>query len=253
MPITAPCFGIIPARYDSSRFPGKPLVPLLGRPMFWHVYQRACQCSALQGVVLATDDERIAASARELRVPVVMTRRDHPSGTDRVLEAALSLKLPEQAVVVNIQGDEPALAPEMITQLVELCAAEGVEVATLAREIPAGEGLSPDRVKVVADRMGRALYFSRALIPHDREGGHATVWLHVGMYAFRLRSLRRFVALGPSPLERIEQLEQLRLLENGVPLHVALTGYESHGVDRPADVPRLEALLRSQGVASAAP
>ncbi|MEG6506036.1 3-deoxy-manno-octulosonate cytidylyltransferase [Nitratidesulfovibrio sp. 1201_IL3209] len=252
------CYGIIPARYASSRFPGKPLADIAGMPMFWHVYRRAARCPELREVVLATDDERIAEAAHRLGVPFVMTRPDHASGTDRVYEAACQLggaeKLPDDAVVVNIQGDEPALDPRMLSQLVAPFAAgpdgpdgadradgaDGarVRVTTLAMAIDAAEAASPDRVKVVTAANGDALYFSRAAIPFARDGGaHGPAYLgHVGLYAFRLEALRAFTQLPPSSLERREKLEQLRLLENGIPIRVVPTTCRTHGVDRPEDI-----------------
>jgi len=246
------CYGIIPARYASSRFPGKPLADIAGMPMFWHVYHRAARCPEFARVVLATDDERIAEAARKLDVPFVMTRPDHESGTDRVYEAACQLggdaALPDDAVVVNIQGDEPALDPRMLSQLVAPFAAgagsDQVRVTTLAMAIDAAEAASPDRVKVVTAANGDALYFSRAAIPFARDGGAHTgengegpgYLGHVGLYAFRLEALRAFTQLPPSRLERRERLEQLRLLENGIPIRVVPTTYRTHGVDRPEDI-----------------
>jgi 3-deoxy-manno-octulosonate cytidylyltransferase (CMP-KDO synthetase) len=238
------CFGIIPARYASSRFPGKPLVPILGKPMFWHVYQRARQCPALSRVVLATDDPRIAAAAEKWQVPVVMTRCDHPSGTDRVLEAAEQLAVPDNAVVVNIQGDEPALEPSVLTALLTPFEAPATRVTTLARELARQEADNPDRVKVVFGIRHQALYFSRAPIPFERDGHPSRpCYGHIGLYAFRLETLRQFVALGPSPLETTEKLEQLRLLENGIPIQVVLTRHQSIGVDRPDDVATVTRIL----------
>lgn len=244
-----PCCGIIPARWASSRFPGKPLALILGKPMFVHVYERARACSELDAVYLATDDERIAEVAREHGVPVLMTPADCVSGSDRVCRAAMRLGLPDDAVVVNIQGDEPALDPAMLTQLVSPFPEDpSVRVSTLAHELSAEAAANPDRVKVVTDLAGNALYFSRSPIPYDRESvaaGTAPGFLgHVGLYAFRFETLRRFLALTPSPLERREQLEQLRLLENGIAIRVLLTKYKGHGVDRPEDVPPLEDVLR---------
>lgn len=230
------CYGIIPARYDSSRFAGKPLASILGRPMFWHVFQRASRCPELARVVLATDDERISLAAEGLGVPVVLTGREHASGTDRVLEAARKLDVPHDAVVVNIQGDEPALAPAMLSELVRPFESPGILVTTLATRITAEEALSPDRVKVARAQDGRALYFSRAAIPFDRDGAGNGFLLHIGLYAFRMSALERFAELPPSPLEQRERLEQLRLLENGIDIHVALTEHKSHGVDRPEDI-----------------
>ena len=242
------CFGIIPARYASSRFPGKPLVPILGKPMFWHVYQRARQCPALSRVVLATDDPRIAAAAQKWQVPAVMTRCDHPSGSDRVLEAAEQLGVPEDAVVVNIQGDEPALEPSVLTALLAPFADPGTRVSTLARDLGLEDAANPDRVKVVFGVRRQALYFSWAPIPFARDGQtRQPRYGHIGLYAFRLEALRRFVALGPSPLETTEKLEQLRLLENGIPIQVVLTRHQSIGVDRPEDLATVTRLLAEAG------
>ena len=229
-------------------FPGKPLVPILGKPMFWHVYQRARGCPALSRVVLATDDPRIAAAARQWQVPVVMTRSDHPSGTDRVLEAAEQLGVPEDAVVVNIQGDEPALEPSVLTALLAPFEAPGTRVSTLARKLDPEEAANPDRVKVVFGVQHQALYFSRAPIPFARDGqARQPRYGHIGLYAFRLEALRQFVALGPSPLETTEKLEQLRLLENGIPIQVVFTRHRSIGVDRPEDLAAVTRLLTEAG------
>ena len=229
-------FGIIPARYGSTRFPGKPLTPILGKPMFWHVFQRARRCPELEQVVLATDSRRIAQAADTHQVPCVMTRPDHPSGTDRVLEAADHLGLPESAVVINIQGDEPALHPEMLSELVRPFAAENVQVATLISRMDPAQRMDRDQVKVVVNHAGDALYFSRAAIPHARDDQPAVYFRHIGLYAFRMTALRRFVALGPGRLEQTEKLEQLRLLENGIPIRTVETRHQSLGVDRPEDV-----------------
>jgi 3-deoxy-manno-octulosonate cytidylyltransferase (CMP-KDO synthetase) len=229
-------FGIIPARYGSTRFPGKPLALIVGQPMFWHVYQRARRCPELERVVLATDSRRIAAAAEAQQVPYVMTRPDHPSGTDRVLEAAELLGLPEEAVVINIQGDEPALHPAMLSELVQPFNQPGVQVATLISPMDPGEIGDRDQVKVVVDCHGDALYFSRAAIPHARDGRPAAYFRHIGLYAFRMTALKRFVALGPGRLEQTEKLEQLRLLENSIPIRTVLTRHRSLGVDRPEDI-----------------
>ncbi|SDB39650.1 3-deoxy-manno-octulosonate cytidylyltransferase (CMP-KDO synthetase) [Desulfonatronum thiosulfatophilum] len=240
------CHGIIPARFASSRFPGKPLADILGRPMFWHVYQRARACPALRTVTLATDDSRILEAARACDIPALMTRADHPSGTDRVLEAAEALGLSENSVVVNIQGDEPALHPDLLSCLLTPFTDPETQVATLARRVDAEEARNPDVVKVVLDGRGRALYFSRSPIPHAREGV-ATCLGHIGLYAFRMRALRKFVALGPGKLEQIEKLEQLRLLEAAIPIHVLLTDHGALGVDRPEDIPRACSMLHDLG------
>jgi 3-deoxy-manno-octulosonate cytidylyltransferase (CMP-KDO synthetase) len=214
--------------------------------MFWHVFQRASRCPAMQRVVLATDDRRIADKAGELDVPVVMTRADHPSGSDRVHEAAERLNLPGGAVVVNIQGDEPALSPDMLAALVSPFTDPEVAVSTLARPIAPAEALRPDLVKVVLDARGRALYFSRAPIPCGRDAPPPLFLGHIGLYALRMEALRRFVALPRGALERVEQLEQLRLLENNIPIQVVLTDLQSHGVDRPEDIAILEQMLLAE-------
>jgi 3-deoxy-manno-octulosonate cytidylyltransferase (CMP-KDO synthetase) len=231
-----PCFGIIPARFGSERFPGKPLAEILGKPMFWHVYRRARLCPELSRVVLATDDERIQAAAAALDVEVVMTRSDHPSGTDRVLEAARRLKLDKNSIVVNIQGDEPALNPDLLTQLLQPFRSPEIQVTTPVRAVPAAEAGNPDRVKVVFSKSGRAIYFSRAPIPFARDGRTESFFSHIGLYAFRMAVLEKFVALAPSALETTEKLEQLRLLENDIPIHVVVTKHRSLGVDRPEDL-----------------
>ncbi|GFM38608.1 3-deoxy-manno-octulosonate cytidylyltransferase [Desulfovibrio psychrotolerans] len=250
MASATPVFGIIPARYESSRFPGKPLADILGKPMFWHVYTRARQCPLLTRVVLATDDLRIADAAREHGVECVMTRTDHPSGTDRVYEAACLLGVPEDAVVVNIQGDEPALNPQMLTQLVSPFTQDAaVQVSTLAQSVSVQGAHSPDVVKVVCSANGDALYFSRAPIPFcrdaDAEGQAAGAYHgHIGLYAFRLAALRRFTELAPSRLEQTEKLEQLRLLENNISIRVVMTQHKTHGVDRPEDIATILNMLR---------
>ncbi|MGE4505519.1 MAG: 3-deoxy-manno-octulosonate cytidylyltransferase [Desulfovibrionaceae bacterium] len=249
---TPTCYGVIPARYASSRFPGKPLALLHGRPMFRHVHERASRCPELSRVVLATDDERIRSAAEEAGVPVLMTRPDHASGTDRVLEAARALGAEPDAVVVNIQGDEPCLEPAMLSELVAPFADPAVRVCTLAAPLGGEEAQSPDRVKVVLANNGDALYFSRAPIPHRRGDGEAggpgeaAHLLHIGLYAFRMEALEAFAALPQGRLERLEQLEQLRLLEAGIPIRVVLTGHRCHGVDRPEDLKSAEQILLEQ-------
>ncbi len=240
------CYGIIPARYQSSRFPGKPLAEILGKPMFWHVYERSRRCTDLKKVVLATDDERIAEAARRLEVPVVMTAAHHPSGSDRVLEAARLLGIPDEAIVINIQGDEPTIEPVMFQQVLRPFHRPGVDVATLARPMPAEEAGDPDRVTVALAQNGRGLYFSRAAIPypHNRKVGY---YEHVGLYAYRLSMLQRYVDMGPSPLEKTEGLEMLRLLENDIPIFVEITDCASVCVERPEDIARAEKILTAHG------
>ena len=237
------CYGVIPARFQSSRFPGKPLAEIAGRPMIWHVYEQARQCSALSTVVLATDDDRIRSAAQHYDIPVVMTRPDHPSGTDRVLEAAEKMNLPPDAVIINIQGDEPALEPAMLSELVQPFVNPQVQVTTLARQISIREAAGPDQVKVVVALDGTALYFSRAPIPHHRDSRQNKCYGHIGLYAFGMQALKKFVALEQSPLEVCEKLEQLRLLENNIPIHVVVTEHRSVGVDRPEDIKIVEKFI----------
>lgn len=239
------CHGIIPARFESSRFPGKPLVEIKGKPMFWHVYERASHCPQMTSVTLATDDQRIYDAAKDLGVPVVMTATTHTSGTDRVLEAAKKLGIDSEAVVVNIQGDEPCLEPEMLTELLTPFSNCRVRVTTLATAIGREEAESPDRVKVVLAKNGRALYFSRSLVPHDRDEKVHGYLLHIGLYAFRMEALERFGSLDPSPLEQREKLEQLRLLEDGIDIYVTETRHTCHGVDRPDDLTKVKNILEN--------
>jgi 3-deoxy-manno-octulosonate cytidylyltransferase (CMP-KDO synthetase) len=241
-----PCHGIIPARYQSIRFPGKPLADILGRPMIWHVYERARQCEALSSVVLATDDDRIRSAAQNLDIPVVMTRADHPSGTDRVLEAAVKLGLDADSVVVNIQGDEPALEPSMLTELVAPFSNPEIEVTTLARKISDREAENPDLVKVVFTADRRAVYFSRSAIPFRRQATDHNFYGHIGIYALRMQTLNKFVGLDQSRLEITEKLEQLRLIENNIPIHIVETEHRSIGVDRPEDIEAVSQILSGE-------
>ncbi len=240
------CYGIIPARFASTRFPGKPLASILGKPMFWHVYSRAKMCPELEDVVLATDDERIARAAEELDVPFVMTANNHESGSDRVFEAAKKLMLGHNPVLVNIQGDEPALDPGFISALLKPFFTDaGVMVSTLAHSINEEEAANPNKVKTALTLDSNALYFSRAPIPYPRnpEKGETGYLGHIGIYAYTLAALEKFTFWPPSPLEKREGLEQLRFLENGIPIKVAVTGRPSHAVDVPEDVAKVERIL----------
>jgi len=236
---------IIPARYESSRFPGKPLAIIHGKPMFWHVMQRASLCPLVSRVALATDDQRIFDAAKSFGLTALMTSPHHASGTDRVLEAARLLDAAPDSVIVNVQGDEPAMNPEMLTELVRPFDDPAVQVTTLGHVISPEEAQSPDRVKIVRAASGQALYFSRSRVPFGRDNIPEYIG-HIGLYGLRMRVLEKFSALGESPLERLEKLEQLRLLEAGIPIHVALTRHRSHGVDRPEDLPTVSALMRGE-------
>lgn len=244
--VTNPCYGIIPVRYHSSRFPGKPLTPILGKPMFWHVYHRAVQCPELNKTVLATDDARIFAAAKAYDIPILMTSAEHTCGTERVLEAATLLQAEDDAVILNIQGDEPALNPAMLSQLSAPFSNPQTLVTTLAHNISREEAVNPNQVKVVISNSQQALYFSRAQIPFPRDGHHDSYWGHIGLYGFRMKTLREFMGLDHSFLEKQEKLEQLRLLENDIPIHVVITEHQGYGVDRPEDVAIVEALIQNQ-------
>ncbi|MBI4892517.1 MAG: 3-deoxy-manno-octulosonate cytidylyltransferase [Acidobacteria bacterium] len=226
--------GVIPARFASSRFPGKPLASLAGKPMIQHVWERACESKLLARTVVATDDERIAAAARGFGAEVAMTRDDHPSGTDRVAEAAART---DAEVVVNIQGDEPMIDPAAIDlAILTLLDDAKCGMATLKKRLSCPEEIAnPNVVKVVTAGDGRALYFSRSPIPSNR-GGEAVYWKHIGLYVYRRDLLLSYSSLPVGPLEQAEKLEQLRALENGIAIRVAETTYETIGVDTPEDL-----------------
>lgn len=248
---------VIPARYASTRLPGKPLVDLCGRPMIVRVATQA-RLSAAAGVVVATDDERVERIVRDADidgVEAMMTRADHASGSDRVMEVVAARGWRDDEIVVNVQGDEPLLPPEVIDQVAQTLRRGPARVATLCEPIAQARDLfDPNVVKVVVDRVGRALYFSRAPVPWSRtefDGGVpsaiGTGWKrHIGIYAYRVDALRAFVACPPSALETTESLEQLRLLEHGQAIAVAeAVAAVPGGVDTPADVERVRAVLRA--------
>jgi 3-deoxy-manno-octulosonate cytidylyltransferase (CMP-KDO synthetase) len=237
---------IIPARYGATRFPGKPLALLAGKPLICHVVERALAARGVDLVAVATDDDRIAAVARVAGAVTVMTG-EAATGTDRVAEAARKLQ-PRPALVVNLQGDEPLIDPGAIEALLGAMSDPLVKMATLARPLAEGELERTQVVKVVCAKNGDALYFSRAAIPHRREGGPSALALgHVGIYAFREPFLQEFAALAPGRLEREESLEQLRALEAGHRIRVVETRYGGFGVDTPEDLERACALLGQAG------
>jgi 3-deoxy-manno-octulosonate cytidylyltransferase (CMP-KDO synthetase) len=233
---------IIPARYASTRFPGKPLVDLAGKPMVVRVCERAAQSGA-SGVHVATDDERIASAVKAHGFKVVMTRADHASGTDRLAEAATQLGLGDQHIVVNVQGDEPLIEPKLIGQLAERLGS--ADMATACHAIHDVASLAnPNVVKVVMDATGHALYFSRSRIPYPREG-EAPCFRHAGIYAYRVGFLRRYAALAPAPLERTEALEQLRALWHGHRIAVVVSETDiPPGVDTPQDLEAVRRMVR---------
>ena len=236
--------GVIPARLQSTRLSRKVLREIAGRPMVEWVWRAAQQSGQMDAVVVATDAEEVAAVCRARGIPVEMTSEGCASGSDRVREVAARL---EADVYVNIQGDEPTLTGEFFRPLLALMERPEVDVATLAVPCPAEEIGNPNAVKVVTALDGRALYFSRATIPFDRDGrGFAGYRKHLGIYAYRRAALERFAALEPSLLEKLEKLEQLRLLENGMTLYVAAAPADTIGVDTEEDLARAEKLLRER-------
>jgi 3-deoxy-manno-octulosonate cytidylyltransferase (CMP-KDO synthetase) len=237
--------GIVPARYSSVRFPGKPLALLAGRPMVLHVLEAGRAARRLSRVAVATDDERIAAAVRGAGGEVLLTSPDAASGTDRLAEAAHAMPAD---VYVNIQGDEPMMSPVNIDRAVEALLVSGRRrIATLAVPMPAAEAADPNVVKVAVARDGRALYFSRAPIPYPRRGSPA-YRKHLGLYVYRAAALAEIAALEPSPLEMMESLEQLRWLEAGYDIWVAEAATDSIGVDTPEDLARVEGLMKKEAV-----
>ena len=242
--------GIIPARYGSTRFPGKPLA-MIGPPphkhMFLRVYEQSKLCPDLDYIILATDNDKIYREAKGHEVPVVLTNVNHPSGTDRCLEAAQILELDDTDIVVCIQGDQPALHPEMLSQVISPFSDSHVVATTLMRmENRKKYLLDPDSAKIVTDNNFDMIYMSRSVIPYTREEDMINLWIHVGICAFRMPTLRRFVELGPGKLESIEGLEQLRFIENKIPLKMVITRHIARGVDRPRDIKIVEKILESR-------
>ena len=240
---------VIPARYGSSRFPGKPLALIAGRPMIQRVCERVSACPAIDAVVVATDDERIVAAVDRFGGNAVMTRSDHATGTDRIAEAVQGL---EADLIQNVQGDVPLMSPAVLEELVGHMHRTGVEMGTAAVpfRFSGRDPADPNAVKVVVDQASFALYFSRSLIPHCRVGGTAVEpLLHWGLYAYRRDFLSQFVAWPRGRLEMCEMLEQLRALEHGARIYVLQTDQVSVGVDVPADVAHVERLLHDAGEA----
>jgi len=234
--------GIIPARHASTRFPGKPLAPIAGIPMVQRVFERTLEARRLSAVYVATDDNEIAAACEHFGAPVLMTRSDHPTGTDRLAEAAGRL---DHGVIVNVQGDEPLIEGFVIDAVVTALLRDAeTPMATVVHALEPEARDDPNRVKVVLDRAGFALYFSRCPIPYAR-GKVTATWQHVGIYAYRRSFLLEFVDLPRTPAERAEELEQLRALEHGYRIRAAVVeGWRSVAVDVPEDIARVEARLR---------
>jgi 3-deoxy-manno-octulosonate cytidylyltransferase (CMP-KDO synthetase) len=240
--------GIIPARWNSTRFPGKPLYLIAGKPLLYRVWEQSMRTGNLDSIIIATDDMRIAEAAFEWGAEVALTSPRHRSGTDRVAEVARKAK--NVAYIVNIQGDEPLVDPRLIDKLVEkLRSDRTIGIVTAAHPFErVTEASSPHQVKVVFDGKNHALYFSRAAIPFPRSFPRPKYFRHQGIYGFRRDVLFQFVKWKPAPLERAESLEQLRALENGVKVHVLVTGRGSPGIDTPKDATALEQkLARAKG------
>lgn len=244
---------IIPARFASSRLPGKPLLEIAGKPMIQHVWRRASESGAAR-IVIATDDYKIRSTAEGFGAEAVMTSARHQSGTDRIHEAVNELELDDDAIVVNLQGDEPLMPPMNIRQVAELVNEPGVDLATLSTPIDSRDDfLDPNVVKVVVGQRGQALYFSRAPIPWDRDGAPGGIDTqfsyegarrHLGIYAYKVGSLREFSATPPAQLERLEKLEQLRALAMGQVIRVANAAeIPAAGVDTESDLERVRKAL----------
>jgi len=239
---------IIPARFASTRLPGKPLATIAGKPMIQHVVERVRQAQLIKSILVATDDERIKKAVEDFGAKAILTRADHRTGTDRVAEVATHVVAD---YYVNIQGDEPLIDPATVDLVVsEMLEDETVQIATPCSAITVpNEIMDPNVVKVVSDFDGNALYFSRAPIPWVRDTGTSIVarhCKHIGLYGFRRDALLEFPTLPPGELEHVEQLEQLRWLENGFRIRVVETEYDAVSVDVPADIERIEKILRER-------
>lgn len=238
---------IIPARWASTRFPGKPLFPILGKPLLQHAWERCQKVKSVSQVIVATDDMRIAEAAFGFGAEVALTSPDHPSGTDRIAEVAENLRGVKH--IINLQGDEPAIDPKLIDLLVHRLQEDPkLQMVTAATPFETPEDVAnPNNVKVVTGVKGQALYFSRSAIPFDRDGtAHPRYWWHMGLYGFRRDFLLDYVKWKPTPLEESEKLEQLRALEHGASIHVVTTKHRAVGVDTPEDVARAEFALSSE-------
>jgi len=227
---------VIPARYSSTRLPGKPLKDICGKPMICRVWERARLAKSVAEVIVATDDERILQAVEKNSGRAMMTRADHKTGTDRLAEVAE--KFPDVEVIVNVQGDEPLIEPALIDELIgEFVADKNLQMATVATELTdADEMKNPNNVKVVLDKNNDALYFSRSLIPYPRNVGKAKVFKHIGIYAYRRNFLLAYAKMTPTPLEQSESLEQLRALENGYKIRVIKSSCRFVGVDTEEDL-----------------
>jgi 3-deoxy-manno-octulosonate cytidylyltransferase (CMP-KDO synthetase) len=249
VPVNRP-WVIIPSRYGSSRFPGKPLAEILGKPLIQWVYEQARRVAALAGICVATDDVRIRECVEGFGGQAVMTGSHHVSGSDRLAEAAEILGLPGHDLVINIQGDQPVFPPLVISHMANLverdCSAVMVTPARRLTDLALAQ--NPNLVKVVFNQRGRALYFSRSPLPYWRDGERPYFYKHIGIYAYRVEFLRDFVTLPPGRWEQAEKLEQLRALEYGYPIHVVETDGDTVEVDTPEDLVKAEEFLRGNSL-----
>ena len=239
---------VIPARYSSTRLPGKPLKDICGKPMICRVWERASLAKSVAEVIVATDDDRILQAVEKNSGRAIMTRADHKTGTDRLAEVAE--KFPDVEVIVNVQGDEPLIEPALIDELVgEFVADKNLQMATVATELTdADEMENPNNVKVVLDKNNNALYFSRSLIPYPRNVGKAKVFKHIGIYAYRRNFLLAYAKMTPTPLEQSESLEQLRALENGYKIRVIKSSCKFIGVDTEEDLKLVNEIYREENL-----
>ncbi len=237
---------LIPARWGSTRFPGKSLHPVAGKPLLQHVWERSSKARGIDQVIIATDDMRIAEAAFAFGAEVAMTSDKHCSGTDRIAEVAA--KLPDVTHLINVQGDEPLIDPKLISRLARILTTEKeVEMITAADDFePGADPANPNAVKVILDRESNAIYFSRSPIPYRRQDGLVPFRRHQGIYGYSKKFLLQFVKWKPGILERSEQLEQLRALENGAKIRVIVTKQRAIGVDTPGDVATVERLLKKR-------
>ena len=239
---------VIPARYASTRLPGKPLADIAGKPMICRVYDRAVQAKCLSEVVVATDDQRVQQAVEAHGGKAMMTAKDHPTGTDRLAEVAAAY--PDIDLIINVQGDEPLIEPSIIDALAAAFDSDAdLKMATVMTEITdEAEQMNPNNVKVVTDRNGYALYFSRSLLPYPRYRKGVPVYKHIGIYAYKREFLLHYAKMAPTPLEETEALEQLRALENGYRIKVIRTDHRFVGVDTAEDLAMVNKIYRQQGL-----
>ncbi len=237
---------VIPARYASTRLPGKPLADIAGKPMICRVYDRAVQAKCLSEVVVATDDQRVLQAVEAHGGRAMMTAKDHPTGTDRLAEVAAAY--PDIDLIINVQGDEPLIEPSIIDALAAAFDGDAdLKMATVMTEITdEAEQMNPNNVKVVTDRNGYALYFSRSLLPYPRYRKGVPVYKHIGIYAYKREFLLHYAKMAPTPLEETEALEQLRALENGYRIKVIRTDHRFVGVDTAEDLAMVNKIYRQQ-------